>query len=152
MGIGLAAILVTRSPNAVKMEASIARTEAYAGVREASVYLQQAGVPRDYRKQILESFEIETISLRTADNSTYGLRFYGGIAKESGRYLFPTFNNYINRVGLALPPKWNTMSGFTQFKIAPGTPYVFGRAASQGGIYTGGSLQMYINDVKNLTK
>jgi hypothetical protein len=44
------------------------------------------------------------------------------------------------------------MSGFKQFQIAPSSTYIFGRAASQGGIYTGGSYQMYINDLKNLIK
>jgi len=62
---------------------------AYDDVRAASKYLQAQGVPRAYRKQILESFEIGTISLRTADNATFGLRFYGGAANQSGRYLFP---------------------------------------------------------------
>lgn len=70
---------------------------AYDGVRAASNYLQAQGVPRAYRKQILESFEVGTISLRTADNATFGLRFYGGAANQSGRYLFPTFTNYTNR-------------------------------------------------------
>jgi RHS repeat-associated protein len=47
----------------------------YAGVKAASKYLQTQGVPRVYRKQILQSFEIETVSLKIADNATYGLRF-----------------------------------------------------------------------------
>src|SRR5690606_17986247 len=125
---------------------------AYDGVRAASKFLQEQGVPRIYRKQILESFEIGTISLRTADNATFGLRFYGGAANQSGRYLFPTFTNYTNRAGLALPPSWNSMSGVSQFQIAPGSTYIFGRAASQGGIYRGGSYQMYINNLNNLIK
>jgi RHS repeat-associated protein len=125
---------------------------AYDGVRSASKYLQKQGVPRAYRKQILESFDIGTISLRTADNATYGLRFYGGAANQSGRYLFPTFTNYTNRVGLALPQSWNSMSGISQFQIAPGSTYIFGRAASQGGIYSGGSYQMYINSLNDLIK
>ncbi|QEH44079.1 RHS repeat-associated core domain-containing protein [Chitinophaga sp. XS-30] len=125
---------------------------AYDGVRAASNYLQAQGVPRAYRKQILESFEVGTISLRTADNATFGLRFYGGAANQSGRYLFPTFTNYTNRAGLALPPSWNSMSGISQFQIAPGSTYIFGRAASQGGIYGGGSYQMYINNLNNLIK
>lgn len=75
--------------------------------------------------------------MRTADNATFGLRFYGGAANQRGRYLFPTFTNYTNRVGLALPPSWNNMSGISQFQIEPGTTYIFGRAASQGGRYRG---------------
>lgn len=121
-------------------------------MRAASKYLQAQGVPRAYRKQILENFEVGTISLRTADNATFGLRFYGGAANQIGRYLFPTFTNYTNRAGLALPPSWNSMSGISQFQIAPGSTYIFGRAASQGGIYSGGSYQMYINNLSNLIK
>ena len=52
----------------------------YDGVKQASEYLQSQGVPRVYRKQILESFNVETIKLQTAGDSTYGLRFYGGNA------------------------------------------------------------------------
>ncbi|APD07045.1 hypothetical protein UJ101_01529 [Flavobacteriaceae bacterium UJ101] len=68
----------------------------------------------------------------------------------SGRYLFPTFTNYTNRAGLALPPSWNSISGLIQFQIRPGTKYIYGRAASQGGVYRGGSNQMYINNINNL--
>lgn len=128
------------------------RASTFEGVREASKYLQEQGVPRTFRKQILESFEVETISLRTADNATFGLRFYGGAANQSGRYLFPTFTNYTNRTGLALPSNWNSMSGISQFQITPGSRYIFGRTASQGGTYNGGSFQMYINNLNNITK
>ncbi|WP_157493018.1 RHS repeat domain-containing protein [Dyadobacter tibetensis] len=124
----------------------------YSGVKQASNYLQEIGIPRSYRKEILQSFETETISLRIANMNTFGLRFYGGAASESGRYLFPTFTSYTNRVGLALPAKWNTMSGISQFQIAPGSTYIYGRAASQGGIYTGGSYQMYVPNLGNLIK
>lgn len=52
-------------------------------------------------------------------------------------------------MGLALPPNWNnTMTGLAQSQIKSGTPYIFGRAASQGGIYVGGSSQMYISNLK----
>jgi RHS repeat-associated protein len=125
---------------------------AYAGIRSASNFLQQQGVSRAYRTQILQSFEAETVSLKTADNATFGLRFYGGAAGQKGRYLFPTFTEYTNREGLALPPSWNSMIGVSQFQVAPGTTYIYGRAASQGGSYTGGSYQMYINNVINLDK
>lgn len=140
-------------PNASTTATVTAKTgSAYEGVQAASKYLQEQGVPRVYRKQILESFEVGTISLRTADNVTFGLRFYGGAANQSGRYLFPTFTNYTNRAGLALPPSWNSMSRISQFQLAPGSTYIFGRAASQGGIYSGGSYQMYINNLNNLIK
>ena len=126
-------------------------SSAYDGVRVAAKYLQNAGVPRQYRKQILQSFEIETISMKAAGDNTFGLRFFDDVnAFAKGRYLFPNFGNSVNRVGLALPPKWNMMTSFKQWQIAPGSQYVFGRTASQGGRFTGGNYQMYVNDLSNL--
>jgi len=123
----------------------------YNGVKETSNFLKNEGVSRIRRKEILESFEIETISLKRADNNTFGLRFYGGDAQKVGRYLFPTFTNYTNRQGLALPIKWNnTMDGIQQFRLDINTPYIYGRAASQAGIYKGGSYQMYINNTNKM--
>ncbi|WP_257666484.1 DUF6443 domain-containing protein [Parapedobacter tibetensis] len=130
----------------------LTRSGVYDGVRAASKFLQGQGVPRAFRKQILQSYEIETISLQTAGNATFGLRFYGGAANQSGRYLFPTFTNYTNRNGLALPPNWNSMTGVSQFQVMPGSRYISGRTAAQGGIYSGGNYQMYINDLRNLKK
>ena len=58
----------------------------YDGVKQASEYLQSQGVPRLYRKKILESFDVKTIKLQTAGDSTYGLRFYGGNAAAQQSY------------------------------------------------------------------
>jgi len=52
--------------------------EPYEGVKEASEYLKSQGVPREYRKQILESFDRRTIRIEIAGDSTFGIRFYGG--------------------------------------------------------------------------
>ena len=114
---------------------SYLNSDPYAGVKDASKYLRALGVNRQYRKQILQSFDAETISLITANNSTYGLRFYGGGAAVNGKYLFPTFSDHINRAGLALRPEWNSMTNISQFKIPSGTQYIYGRAASQGSYY-----------------
>lgn len=78
----------------------------YNGVKQASEYLQSQGVPRQFRKTTLESFEIGTIKLDVADSNTYGLRFYDDInATAKGRYLFETFSPQVNRSNLALPPE-----------------------------------------------
>lgn len=128
-------------------------SSSYDGVRAASRHLQQQGVPRPIRKQVLQSFEVETISLRTADNTTFGLRFYDNInAKPEGRYLFPTFTNYTNRTGLALTPRFNQMSGIAQFQVKPGSTYIYGRAGSQGGTYKGGSFQLVVPNLNNLKR
>ena len=89
----------------------------YDGVRQASKYLKEQGVPRQYRKQILESFDVRTIKLEKAGENTYGLRFYGGNANAEGRYLFETFSPLTNRENLALPYEWNSMTRIQQFQV-----------------------------------
>ncbi len=126
----------------------------YAGVKEASEYLQSQGVPRQYRKQALESFNIETITMDIADDATYGIRFYDDVnAGAKGRYLFETFSNETTRSKLALPYEWNGMTGIQQWQVAPGTPIIKGTAAPQlqmGGQYIGGAKQWYINNLNDL--
>ena len=125
------------------------------GVKEASEYLKEQGVPREYRKQILESFDVRTIGMQTAGDSTYGLRFYGGNANAEGRYLFETFTPEINRQNLALPYEWNSMTGIQQFQVKPGTTMITGSAAAQleyGSQYIGGANQWYVNCLEDLIK
>ena len=127
----------------------------YDGVKQASEYLQSQGLPRAYRKQILESFDVETIKLQTAGESTYGLRFYGGNANAEGRYLFETFSPLTNRQNLALPYEWNNMTGIQQFQVRSGTTMITGTAAAQksfGSQYIGGANQWYINNLEDLIK
>ncbi|MDQ8767703.1 hypothetical protein RFG22_08350 [Streptococcus ruminantium] len=129
--------------------------EAYSGVKEASKYLQEQEIPREFRKQILESFEVGTIKVNQATSDTYGLRFYGELAKPEGRYLFETFTDQINRKNLALPPAWNTMEGIAQFKLREGTTYISGRVAPQlqmGTEYVGGAMQWYVNELSQLER
>lgn len=127
----------------------------YDGVKQASEYLQSQGVPRAYRKQILESFDVETIKLQTARDSTYGLRFYGGNANAEGRYLFETFSPLTNRQNLALPYEWNSMTGIQQFQVKSGTTMITGNTAAQksfGSQYIGGAKQWYINNLEDLIR
>ena len=79
----------------------------------------------------MESFDVETIKLQTAGESTYGLRFYGGNANAEGRYLFETFSPLTNRQNLALPYEWNSMTGIQQFQVRNGTTMITGKAAAQ---------------------
>lgn len=129
--------------------------DVYAGVKQASEYLKQQGVPRKYRKQVLESFDVRTIKLETAGESTYGLRFYGGNASVEGRYLFETFSPQTNRANLALPYEWNSMTGIQQFQVKSGTTIITGAAAPQtefGAQYIGGAHQWYINNLEDMIK
>lgn len=126
----------------------------YAGVKQASDYLKSQGIPRVYRKQILESFNVKTITIDIADDATYGLRFYDNVnASAKGRYLFETFSNQINRNNLSLPYEWNKMISIQQWKVKPGTTIIKGTAAPQlqmGSQYLGGANQWYINNLDDL--
>ncbi|MEK4083774.1 ribonuclease YeeF family protein [Psychrobacillus sp. FSL K6-1415] len=104
----------------------------YNGVKQASEYLQSQGVPRQFRKTTLESFDIGTIKLEVAGSNTYGLRFYDDInATAKGRYLFETFSPQVNRSNLALPPEWNRMTGIQQWQVKPDTIIIKGKAGPQ---------------------
>ncbi len=139
-------------PDPVKIEQSqenSARPDTYAGVKEASSFLKSKGVPRAFRKQILESFEIPTINVRQATDNEYGLRYFDGVnAQKEGRYLFETFP--ANRESLALRTEWNQMTYFAQFKVAPGTTIIEGRASAQGVGLSGGQIQKYILNLSDL--
>jgi hypothetical protein len=127
------------------------RIEPYSGVKMASQYLIDMGLPRNVRKEILEAFNVGTIKMEVAGNSTYGIRFYGGNARANGPYLFETFGQGSNRANMALPPQWNSMTAIQQWKIKPGTKYISGNAASQfsyGSVYVGGSKQYWIPNPK----
>jgi len=131
-------------------------TDPYIGVKQASEYLKSQGVPRQFRKTTLESFEIGTIRLEFAGSNTYGLRFYDNInAYAKGRYLFETFSPQVNRSNLALPPDWNRMTGIQQWQVKPDTIIIKGKAGPQfqiGNQYIGGVEQWYITNLDSLIK
>ncbi len=154
-GAGKAVEAVKGSVRSARENDIITMSDTYVGVKQASKYLRSQGVPRKYRKQILESFDVETIKLQIAGENTYGLRFYGGNANVEGRYLFETFSPLINRKNLALPYKWNSMTGIQQFQVRNGTIMIEGNAAAQnsfGSQYIGGAKQWYINNLEDLIK
>ena len=128
----------------------------FIGVKQASEYLQSQGVPRQFRKTTLESFDIDTIKLDVAGSNTYGLRFYDDInATAKGRYLFETFSPQVNRSNLALPPEWNKMTGIQQWQVKPDTIIIKGKAGPQyqmGDQYIGGVEQWYITNLDDLIK
>ncbi|WZY01339.1 T7SS effector LXG polymorphic toxin [Bacillus sp. FSL W7-1360] len=126
----------------------------YAGAKQGSQFLKDLGLPRQLRKDIMESFDVRTIRMDVASDNSYGLRFYGGPAKPNGPYLFETFGPDINRANLALPPNWNSMTGIQQWQIQPGTTILKGNAAGQknfGFQYVGGAKQIWVpNPWENL--
>ena len=142
--LALGAMALPIVPGAIGRNAD----EVFAGVRQASAHLRTEGVPRSARKQILESFDVETIRVRTAGTEEYGVRYYDRVsAMEKGRYLFETFP--ASRDSLAVMPEWNSMAYFKQWQIRPGTTVIEGRAASQGQLH-GGQIQKFILYLKDL--
>ncbi|UXK11311.1 hypothetical protein NYP80_02605 [Erwinia pyrifoliae] len=125
------------------------RSDPYKGAKDASAYLRSMGVNRAQRKQIIDSFELDTLSVQKAGNNQFGTRFhdFGKTARAEGQYVFETFTPQTNRAGLALPPEWNGMTGIKQWQIKPGTGMIKGRAAPQfeyGAQYSGGAEQIFV--------
>ncbi len=121
----------------------------YEGIQEASQYLQEMGISRAFRKQILESFDINTIQLQKATLSEFGIRYFDNISSFSeGHYLFETFP--ASRMSLALQGKWNLMKSFKQYQIRSETLFLKGKASSQGPYLPGGQIQKYIIDTADL--
>ena len=130
-----------------KCKSSVPGLDPYRGVKEASKYLKKMGVPRSKRVKVLQSFDIETIKMKQAGNNEFGLRFYGGNAQPMGQFLMDTFSPLTNRSNLALPPKWNAMTGIKQWQIKPGTTMITGKVAPQLGFgeqYIGGANQIFV--------
>ncbi|WP_218975607.1 pre-toxin TG domain-containing protein [Metabacillus litoralis] len=145
-----------RKGNEEGVEGTVKLNDPYNGVKQASDYLKSQGVPRQFRKTTLESFEIGTIKLDVAGTNTYGLRFYDDInASAKGRYLFETFSPQVNRSNLALPPDWNRMTGIQQCQVKPHTIIIKGKAGPQfqmGNQYIGEVEQWYITNLDDLIK
>lgn len=116
----------------------------YAGIQQASQYLQGMGVSRADRVRILQSFEPQNMAVRQAGQSDFWLRFFSDPNRAGGQYLFETFP--ASRSSLGIRPEWNTMSGFQQFQIRPGATFLEGRAAAQGLYLRGGQMQRFLLD------
>jgi hypothetical protein len=128
--------------------AANALPEAFSGVRQASKFLRDNGVPRSIRKQVLESFDRQSMRLRVAGDSEFGLRYFDDInAFARGRYVFGELP--ATRSSLALPANWNQMTYLRQFRVRPGTTMLEGPAAPQG-FYPGGQIQRYILNLDDL--
>ncbi len=135
----------------LRLRAAESAASPYAGIRQASQYLQELGVSRAQRVQILQSFEAGTVNLRAAGSSEFGLRFFDGVnAQARGRFLFETFP--ASRESLALSSRWNQMTNFTQWQIREGSMLIEGRAAAQGAGLPGGQMQKFVPNLDDLFK
>lgn len=113
--------------------------------------LREGEVPSKYISQTLQSFEPGTIQARIADESVFGLRFYGGTSRPQSSYMNPTFPLGNVRQLNALPPT-NEVTNIIQWQVKPGTAYLFGRVRPNFA-QPGGGIQMYIpNPELNLLK
>jgi hypothetical protein len=123
--------------------------DAYQGVKQASQYLRDMGVSRADRVTALQSFDIRTISVQTAGDANFGIRFhdFGQTARPMGQFLTDTFTPLTNRSTMALPVEWNGMTGISQWQIKPGTTMIKGQVGPQlqfGSQFTGGASQTFI--------
>jgi hypothetical protein len=89
------------------------------------------------------------LSVETADDATYGIRFhnFGQTAQPMGQFLTDTFTPLSNRGNLALPPQWNGMTGVSQWQVTQGTTYLSAQVAPQlrfGSQYVGGANQIFV--------
>lgn len=126
--------------------------DAFAGTRLLSNALRSAGVSRDVRIRVINSFEQGSIKACTATGDESFLRYYGGESPLYGRYLTPTFPSTGNvRDMLSLPPG-NTLTGIAQFRLQPGAQYFRGTAAPNFQYYGGGGTQVYVPDVGSLVR
>ncbi|MDI9764954.1 hypothetical protein QM327_00075 [Pantoea dispersa] len=109
------------------------RSDPYRGAKDASAYLRSMGVNKAQRKQVIDSFDLDTLSVQKAGNNQFRTRFhdYGKTARAEGKYVFETFTPQTNKAGLALPHEWNGMTGIKQWQIKPGTTMIIGKAAPQ---------------------
>lgn len=120
----------------------------FEGVKQASRYLREMGMPRSERMKIIRSFDVDAIRLRPVAEREYGIRFFDNISsKERGRYLFETFP--ASRDNLAVLPEWNEMTHFRQWRIRPGTRVIEGSTAPQRG-FPGGQKQKFVLRLEDL--
>ncbi|NBB81402.1 MAG: hypothetical protein GVY36_18510, partial [Verrucomicrobia bacterium] len=109
--------------------------------------LREAGVPKQYISEALQSFEPGTITTRIAGEADFGLRFYGGVSGPKSPYLSPTFPGG-NVRSLNAVPGGNTLQYIKQWQIRPGTPILEGRIRPAFG-QPGGGRQIYVPDFHN---
>ncbi len=80
-------------------------------------------------------------------------RYYGGGAKPISRYLTNgPISESIDRIELALPEKWNSMSGVAEISVPKGTIMIKGTVGSQKFPYIGGRTQYFVPSTDNLSK
>ena len=125
------------------------RVHDFEGVKQASAFLTERGIPRGRRVEWLQSYVVGTIRFELADATASGVRFFGGEATESGAFWLTSFTSLTNRANMSLPIHFNEMSGVISRRVVQGTPIIRGIAGPQvkyGNIFVGGAEQLLILD------
>ncbi len=107
-----------------------------------SAYITQNG---EVARKVLSSFKGNP-KLKNIASGTKVNRYWGGTAREMGRWVSPNmYSNPIN--SLALNPAWgNTASNLSTFVFNQNATVLVGKAAAQGAL-TGGGIQWFIGNV-----
>ncbi|WWS97897.1 hypothetical protein V8Z79_03395 [Pantoea dispersa] len=76
------------------------RSDPYKSAKDASAYLRSMGVNNAQRKQIIDSFDLDTLSVQKAGSNQFGTRFhdYGKTARAECQYFFKHL--HLRRTGL----------------------------------------------------
>ena len=98
-----------------------------------------------------------TVKVIELTNDVKLSRYYGGNAQPVGRYLSNgPISKIIDRVGLALPGEFNSMSGVAEIMVPKGTKMIKGTVGSQakeyGFPFYGGRTQYYSPSLENFVR
>lgn len=81
-------------------------------------------------------------------------RYYDNVnAFAKGRFMTNSISNYkfVDRMGIAIRPKWNSMSKVANWEIPAGSTIYKGRAAMQFP-WLGGKTQYFVPELGNLKR
>ena len=147
--VAASAITIKTSRNLNNVTVATNSAGRFDGVRQLSQTLQDAGVSRSSRVDIINSFREGSINARQATGNENLLRFFGGDANDLGRFN-PQISQGSARNLLALPPN-NTATGLTQFNLRPGATFFEGTVAPNFG-KAGGGTQVFVPNLNDLIR
>lgn len=115
----------------------------FSEIRRATEFLRDAGVPQQYRRQVIEAFGPGSDVVTLADDLKVYRYFDGTVSDPRGRWLTDVrLNDPVNE--LALPPG-NTASNIAEWTLPRGTQVLRGPVAPNFG-RPGGAIQIYLPD------
>lgn len=109
--------------------------------------LQNAGLSRQQRLEVINSFTPGSIVARTSQGEEV-VRFFGGDASKLGRFVTNTFPQGNVRSVLALPSN-NSATSLSTFQLSSGTRVFQGTVAPNFG-KPGGGIQIFVPNLRDL--